>query len=38
MKGMFLTYSLVLLISAVIGGFLWPYTINTWLVFWESPQ
>lgn len=24
---------IILLISAIIGGFLWPYAINEWLVF-----
>lgn len=31
MSGM--TLLIFLVINAVIGGFLWPYTLNTWLLF-----
>lgn len=35
---MFLIYVIILLISAAIGAVLWPYTINTWLVYFgKSP-
>lgn len=27
-----------LLFSALIGGFTWPYTINTWLLYFNNPQ
>jgi len=29
---------LILLISAAVGAFCWPYTINSWLSFADKPQ
>lgn len=31
------TIIIILLLSGIIGGFCWPYTINTWLVFLHHP-
>ena len=29
--------AIVIITFSIIGGALWPYTINTWLVFFEKP-
>lgn len=31
-----LMFAVVFGISAIIGGFCWPYTVNTWLVFFDK--
>lgn len=40
-KGQFatilLSWLVIMLISAIIGGFLWTYSINTWLTFFHKP-
>lgn len=33
LKTGFVGVAIILVISGLIGGFLWPYTINAWLVF-----
>ena len=33
-----LPFLIILGVSSIIGGFLWPYTINTWLVFVGKPE
>lgn len=35
---MFFIFIIVLAVSACIGGFLWPYTLNTWLHFFGKPE
>jgi hypothetical protein len=30
--------TIILLISIIAGAFLWPYTINTWLVYFDKPE
>ena len=39
-KETFIIYMIVILIllgiSSIIGGFLWPYTINSWLLFFNK--
>ena len=38
MKGSFLVMLLIIFtLGAIIGAFCWPYTINTWLVFFGKP-
>ena len=36
MKAQFIVVLFVLIICAFVGALLWPYTINTWLVFFEK--
>lgn len=33
MKGMVITIVVVLIICAIMGAWLWPYTINSWLMY-----
>ncbi len=37
MKSVIGIWIIVLIVSAIIGAMLWPYTINTWLVYFNKP-
>lgn len=36
MKLNFLLFIIIYSLCSLIGGFLWPYTINTWLIFFDK--
>lgn len=37
MKGVIVVWTVILTVCVIIGSILWPYTINTWLVFMGKP-
>ena len=37
MKSVFIIWIIVMTVSAIIGAFLWPYSINTWLIYFHKP-